>query len=71
MTSTDRLLEIADALEEIGVRFLILGGHAVRYYGLERNTADFDFLRQLCCCAFLRIPTWWIAPCALPQIRLP
>lgn len=36
-------MAIADALDEAGVEFLVMGGHAVRYYGLERQTADFDF----------------------------
>jgi hypothetical protein len=43
VTSTERLLDLADALDEAKVPFLVMGGHAVRYYGLERNTADFDF----------------------------
>jgi len=43
VTSTERLLDLADALDEAQVPFLVMGGHAVRYYGLERNTADFDF----------------------------
>jgi hypothetical protein len=37
------LLEITDALVEAGLRFLVMGGHAVRYYGVDRNTFDFDF----------------------------
>jgi hypothetical protein len=30
-------------LEEAGVRCLIMGGQAVRHYGIDRNTDDFDF----------------------------
>jgi hypothetical protein len=45
VTSTERLLDLADALDEAKVSFLVMGGHAVRYYGLERNTAGFDFQR--------------------------
>jgi hypothetical protein len=37
-----RLAEIVAALEGAGVRCLVMGGHAVRYYGLSRNTIDFD-----------------------------
>ena len=43
MSATPRLLQVATALTEAGLKFLIMGGHAVRYYGVERNTADFDF----------------------------
>jgi hypothetical protein len=38
-----RLIEIAAALTEAGVAHLIMGGHAVRHYGVERSTVDFDF----------------------------
>jgi hypothetical protein len=38
----NRLAEIVGALEGIGVSCLVMGGHAVRYYGLSRNTNDFD-----------------------------
>lgn len=37
-----RLAEILDALEAVGLSCLVLGGHAVRYYGLSRTTNDFD-----------------------------
>ncbi len=43
MNAAPRLLEITDALIEAGINFLIMGGHAVRHYGLDRNTVDFDF----------------------------
>ena len=43
MTDTAfRLAEILDALEGVGVTCLVLGGHAARYYGVERTTSDFD-----------------------------
>ncbi|HJZ92137.1 MAG TPA: hypothetical protein VKE40_14775 [Gemmataceae bacterium] len=42
MTSAERLAEIVDALESVGLRCLVMGGHAVRYYGFERTTIDFD-----------------------------
>src|SRR5271157_5019482 len=31
------------ALEHAGLPCLVMGGHAVRYYGVGRNTIDFDF----------------------------
>jgi hypothetical protein len=37
-----RLAEIVAALEGAGVRCLVMGGHAVRYYRVSRNTIDFD-----------------------------
>jgi hypothetical protein len=37
-----RLAEIFSALETAGLTCLIMGGHAVRFYGLDRNTVDFD-----------------------------
>jgi hypothetical protein len=37
-----RLAEIFAALEAVGLECLIMGGHAVRFYGLDRNTVDFD-----------------------------
>jgi hypothetical protein len=39
----ERLAQVAGALEAAGVEALVLGGHAVRYYGVDRNTVDFDF----------------------------
>jgi hypothetical protein len=39
----ERLAQVACALEAAGVEALVLGGHAVRYYGIDRNTIDFDF----------------------------
>jgi hypothetical protein len=37
-----RLAEIVTALEEVGVTRLIMDGHAVRFYGFNRSTVDFD-----------------------------
>ena len=47
MSATPRLLEITDALAEAGIACLIMGGHAVRHYGVDRNTFDFDFTISL------------------------
>jgi hypothetical protein len=38
-----RLAEIVAALESVGLSCLVMGGHAARYYGLSRNTVDYDF----------------------------
>lgn len=42
MNAEQRLAEVIAALEAVGIRCLVLDGHAVRYYGLERMTDDFD-----------------------------
>jgi hypothetical protein len=42
VNSENRLAEIVTALEQVGLTVLVMGGHAVRYYGLDRNTNDFD-----------------------------
>jgi hypothetical protein len=36
-----RLAEIVTALEQVGLTVLVMGGHAVRYYGIDRNTIDY------------------------------
>lgn len=43
MSAERRLAAIAEALEQAGLTFLVMGGHAVRFYGVERNTVDYDF----------------------------
>lgn len=47
MTVEERLVQIASALDRVGLKFLIMGGHAVRYYGVSRDTFDFDFHTSL------------------------
>lgn len=42
MNPETRLAEILTALESVGLTCLVLGGYAVRFYGLDRNTNDFD-----------------------------
>ena len=42
MNPDARLAEIVTALEAVGLSCLVMGGHAVRFYGVDRNTADFD-----------------------------
>lgn len=42
MNPESRLAEIIDSLEAVGLDSLIMGGHAVRFYGLDRNTVDFE-----------------------------
>ena len=42
MNPEQRLAAIIGALKSVGVSCLVMGGHAVRYYGLSRHTNDFD-----------------------------
>jgi hypothetical protein len=42
VTPDEKLAEVVTALEGVGIRSLVMGGHAVRYYGLARMTDDFD-----------------------------
>lgn len=42
MTNVQRLIEIVAALDELQVPHLVMGGHAVRYYGFNRETNDHD-----------------------------
>lgn len=42
MSPEERLAAIVTALESVGLTCLVMGGHAVRFYGLQRHTNDFD-----------------------------
>jgi hypothetical protein len=42
VTPDEKLAAVITALEGVGIRSLVMGGHAVRYYGLTRMTDDFD-----------------------------
>jgi hypothetical protein len=42
VTPEARLADVLAALEGAALSCLVMGGHAVRYYGLLRNTIDFD-----------------------------
>jgi hypothetical protein len=42
LNPAERLNVVVAAMESVGLRCLVMGGHAVRYYGLERYTNDFD-----------------------------
>jgi len=38
------LIRLCDALNRAGCRYILIGGFAVNYYGLDRATHDIDFL---------------------------
>lgn len=42
MNAEERLAAIVEALESVGLSSLIMSGHAVRFFGLQRYTNDFD-----------------------------
>jgi len=42
MNIVPHLIEIVSALDGLKVRYLVMGGHAVRYYGFNRETNDHD-----------------------------
>ena len=42
MNPEERLAAIGAALESVGLFCLVMGGHAVRFYGRQRHTNDFD-----------------------------
>jgi len=47
MTPEAKLAQIAVSLKSAGIDALVMGGHAVRYYGVDRNTADFDMVTSI------------------------
>lgn len=42
LNADERLAEICEAIVGSGMRVLVMGGHAVRFYGVERTTIDYD-----------------------------
>ncbi len=50
MNSETRLAQILAALDQLGWSYLVMGGHAARYYGVSRNTLDYDL--------HLSLPNW-------------
>jgi hypothetical protein len=43
LNRTHSFLQVVAALQQAGFEPLVMGGHAIRYYGVGRNTVDFDF----------------------------
>jgi hypothetical protein len=42
MSIVEHLNQITTALDELKIPYLVMGGHAVRYYGFNRETTDHD-----------------------------
>jgi hypothetical protein len=49
-----KLARIYRILADAGIETLVMGGHAVRYYGVGRNTVDFDLVTAICTPSELR-----------------
>jgi hypothetical protein len=47
VTSEDALLAVIDALESVGIPYMLVGGASVSYYGIGRSTKDADFVVEL------------------------
>ncbi len=47
MTSEEALLAVIDALESVGIPYMLVGGASVSYYGIGRSTKDADFVVEL------------------------
>lgn len=43
MRTDERLADFYEAIAAAGIPALVLGGHAARFYGVERTTVDYDF----------------------------
>jgi hypothetical protein len=55
---------LAEALSALGLRALLMGGHAVRFYGVDRSTIDYDF------CVALDRAAWDALPSLLRGSRV-
>ena len=47
MTPDQKLAYIFCSLRDAGIDGLVMGGHAVRHYGIDRNTVDFDLVTSI------------------------
>ena len=47
MTIEEALLAVIDALDAVGIPYMLVGGTSVSYYGIGRSTKDADFVLEL------------------------
>jgi hypothetical protein len=47
MTGDDATLAVVDALEELGIPYMVVGSFSSNVYGVPRSTHDVDFVIQL------------------------
>lgn len=57
MSGDERLATIYGELAGLGLPCLVMGGHAVRFYGVDRSTLDFDFHLALEPEAWAKLPS--------------
>jgi len=56
VTSDERLATLYGFITEAGVQALVMAGHAVRFYGVERTTVDYDLHVHLEADAWDKLP---------------
>jgi hypothetical protein len=69
LTPTERLAALYVELTHRGLPCLVMGGHAVRYYGVERTTIDYDFHLALDLEAWRQLPQLLRGPGLLEGCR--
>ena len=83
MSTPDQLLELLQRLQQNGVRYILVGGHAVRLQGFLRATEDIDLLvpfdeingrKLIDCLSFLESaseldPQWFTQQANEPDIQ--
>lgn len=57
MSGEERLAALFAAFRDTGIECLVMGGHAVRYYGVDRSTIDYDFHAAMDADAWNRLPS--------------
>ena len=56
MSGEERLAALHEELRTLGLTSLVMGGHAARFHGIERNTVDFDLHLALDAAAWAQLP---------------
>jgi len=46
MNPDQKLALLTQVIKDAGMKALVMSGHAVRYYGIDRNTSDFDMVAK-------------------------
>jgi hypothetical protein len=57
VNTEERAAALAHELAALGLRALLMGGHAVRFYGVDRSTVDYDFCLALNRPGFAALPS--------------
>lgn len=56
MNADQKLAALYDELSVLGLPCLVMGGHAVRFHGVDRSTVDYDFHLALDAVAWTQLP---------------